>query len=113
MLRLPCFATVIPAPAKTKADVVLMLKLFERSPPVPQLSMTFVNDNELNSDFPRITSTILAISSGVSPFIRNAVKKAAISVSEIFPVKQRFVASFISENVKRSEERRVGKECSD
>src|SRR5690606_20782525 len=41
MLRLPCLATGIPAPAMTKAEVVLILKLWDRSPPVPQLSRAF------------------------------------------------------------------------
>ncbi len=39
ILRLPCFAIVIPPAAKTKAAVVETLKLLEWSPPVPQLSM--------------------------------------------------------------------------
>ena len=36
--RLPCFATVTPAPATTNAAVVEMLKVFRPSPPVPQVS---------------------------------------------------------------------------
>ena len=38
-LRLPCLATVTPAAAATMADPVEMLNVFEKSPPVPQVSM--------------------------------------------------------------------------
>ena len=37
--RFPCFAILMPPPARTKAAVVEILKLYERSPPVPQLSI--------------------------------------------------------------------------
>ncbi len=40
MARLPCLATVAPAPAAIKAAVVEMLKVPEASPPVPQVSST-------------------------------------------------------------------------
>jgi hypothetical protein len=36
---LPCLATLIPAPANTKATAVEMFKVFSLSPPVPQISM--------------------------------------------------------------------------
>ena len=38
--RLPCFATRTPAPATTSAAIVEMLNVCERSPPVPQVSMS-------------------------------------------------------------------------
>src|SRR5690349_11831569 len=38
MLRLPCLATLTPQAAATNAAVVLMLKVPDLSPPVPQLS---------------------------------------------------------------------------
>ena len=38
MERLPCLATLAPAPAATKAAAVEMLKVPEESPPVPQVS---------------------------------------------------------------------------
>jgi anthranilate phosphoribosyltransferase len=37
--RLPCFATIPPAAATTKAQVVEILKVFAPSPPVPQVSI--------------------------------------------------------------------------
>ena len=36
--RLPCLTTVMPAPAMTRADIVEMFTVCERSPPVPTMS---------------------------------------------------------------------------
>ena len=38
MARLPCFATLTPAPATTKAEAVEILKELDASPPVPHVS---------------------------------------------------------------------------
>ena len=45
--RLPCFATVTPAPATTNAAVVEMLNVCRPSPPVPQVS---TNTSRLDAD---------------------------------------------------------------
>ena len=96
MLRLPCLATVTPAPAMTNAEVVLILKLCEPSPPVPQLSMTPDTGEKVKLDCSRITSTSAAISSAVSPLLRKATRNAASSLSEACPEKPFNTACFIS-----------------
>src|SRR5215218_4933316 len=83
--RLPCLATVQPAPAATKAAVVDTLKV-GRPPPVPAVS---------SSRSPPPTSTDLAsarivwarptISATVSPLVRSAIRNAAACASEARP----------------------------
>src|SRR4051794_29391811 len=75
MLRLPCLATGIPAPASTNAAAVETLSEPEPSPPVPQGSSKD-KSRETRSALDRIPSASPAISSNVSPFIRSAVKNA-------------------------------------
>ena len=74
----PCLATLTPAPAMTKAHVVLTLNVFVRSPPVPQVSRrhpsTLGRILLLNS---RIVSASAVTSSTVSRFFFNATRKAA------------------------------------
>ena len=81
MLRLPCLATRIPAPAATSAVAVEILNVPLASPPVPHVSTT----NSLHSVSPswpfefwpkgidgataRMASAKPTISSTVSPFI--------------------------------------------
>ncbi len=82
--RLPCLATGTPAPATTKAAAVEMLKVPLASPPVPQVSMapsgarTFVA-------LARMARAAPAISSTVSPRVRNAIKSPAISAGDAAP----------------------------
>lgn len=79
MERLPCLATVKPAPATTKAAAVEMLKLPCLSPPVPQVSaMTETSGRWMRVAADRMASAAPAISSTVSPFMRRATKKPAI-----------------------------------
>ncbi len=79
-LRFPCFATFMPAPARTKAAVVLMLNDCEPSPPVPQLSMKSPVTG-MSSATSRMIEARPASSSAVSPFAFRATRKAAISLS--------------------------------
>ena len=71
----PCFATITPEPATAKPAVVEMLKVPERSPPVPQVSTSGPSTSTCR-DLSRITLAIPAISAGVSPLRRSAVTNA-------------------------------------
>lgn len=83
---LPCFATFRPQPATTNATAVEILKVFETSPPVPQVSiMSSSSPSEIFAAFERITVAAAVISSTVSPFIRSAVINAAIWVGVAAP----------------------------
>ena len=83
----PCFATAIPAPAATKAEIVLILNVFILSPPVPQVS-TITPDTfgEMIVAYRNIARVNETISSTVSPFILNPVKKEAICASVALPL---------------------------
>ena len=87
--RLPCLATRSPAPATTKAVAVDTLKVPEASPPVPQVSMSISRSVPVApttspaawrtlTTFSRMTWAKPISSSTVSPFMRSAVRKAAI-----------------------------------
>lgn len=78
-LRFPCFTICTPAPALTNAAVVLILKVEEWSPPVPQVS-TMVPDIRGWNGTAResITPAKDVISSAVTPFIRRAVSRLPI-----------------------------------
>ncbi len=81
--RLPCLATLRPAPATTKAVVVETLKVEVASPPVPQVSTTVSQSTLISSRsrsmrpfwmgmrvaLPRITRAAAVISTTVSPLI--------------------------------------------
>ncbi len=75
--RLPCLATLSPAPATMKAAVVEILKVEEPSPPVPQVSTTG-EVTRTGVALACITLAKPAISSTVSPLMRRAVAIAAI-----------------------------------
>ena len=64
-LLFPCFATFAPAAAMTNADVVEILKLFARSPPVPTISIASVSSGTIAA-LALITLANPVISSGVS-----------------------------------------------
>ena len=75
--RLPCLATLSPAPAAIRAAAVEILVLPDLSPPMPQVSITggvVLTGMALS----RITLASPAISSTVSPLTRSAVTRAAI-----------------------------------
>ena len=78
--RLPCLATLTPAPATTKATTVDTFSVPWLSPPVPQVSSTGspVTPCSTRTPLSRIASANPCNSSAVSPFIRSAVAKAAI-----------------------------------
>ena len=71
---LPCLATLIPILANNSADAVEIFKVFIPSPPVPHVSTQFSTFTLL--DFSLKTNTPPAISSAVSPFSDNSVKKS-------------------------------------
>src|SRR5512136_788228 len=66
--RLPCLATLYPAPARTNATAVEMLKVDAPSPPVPQVSTRGSQGISTGMAFLRMTLAALSISLGVSPF---------------------------------------------
>ena len=71
--RLPCLATVIPAPATTNATAVDTLKVAPPSPPVPQVSTTTGSVAWMRTALARMARAEPVISSTVSPFMRSAV----------------------------------------
>ena len=97
--RLPCLATLSPAPATTKAVVVETLKVEVASPPVPQVSTTVSRSTLISSRsrsirpsemgmrvaLVRITRAAAVISATVSPFMRSAVMKEPIWASVASP----------------------------
>src|SRR5882724_5396064 len=87
--RLPCLATLRPAPATTNAVAVETLNVPVASPPVPQVSISISRSVPLSpatssprarmrTTFWRITCAKPISSSTVSPFMRRAVRNAAI-----------------------------------
>src|SRR5271166_1698799 len=98
MLRLPCFATLTPAPAMTRATAVDMLKVPLVSPPVPQVSTRASRSVPLTSSASpssvcsgtaalRMACAKPTISSTVSPFMCSATSSAAICASLASPRK--------------------------
>ena len=92
-LRLPCFATGIPAAEMIKPDVVEMLNVFASSPPVPTISTTVCSCGT-EPAFSRITSAKAVTSSTVGPFAARAHKKPAIGTSDTSPLIILFIVSF-------------------
>src|SRR5579875_216005 len=82
--RLPCLATAQPAPAAISAAVVETLKVL-RPPPVPAVSSRCSARTSTLAAKSRIVRASPATSSTVSPFVRRAIRKAAISTSEALP----------------------------
>ena len=75
MPRLPCLATGTPAAAVTMAAAVEILKVFEPSPPVPQVSISPERRVRMGVIFFRMAEAAPATSSTVSPFSCKAVKQ--------------------------------------
>jgi hypothetical protein len=84
-LRLPCLATVTPAPATTKAAAVEMLNVCKPSPPVPQVSTTVPGGASTAVNFSRMARALPAMTSAVSPRMRRAVMKEAICAGVASP----------------------------
>ena len=74
--RLPCLTTRAPVPATTIADMVEMLTVCARSPPVPQVS-TAGPGTSIRSARPSIAADSPLTSSGDSPLARSATTKPA------------------------------------
>src|SRR5215470_16181373 len=94
--RLPCLATLSPAPATTNAVAVDTLNVPEASPPVPHVSTSISRSVPVSAavssarvctraTFERITCAKPISSSTVSPFMRSAVRNAAICASVAVP----------------------------
>ena len=85
-LRLPCLATLAPAPAATNMAVVEILNVWVPSPPVPTMSTKWLLSATVtgvaNS---RMTIAAAEISPIVSFFERRPVKIAAVIVGESSP----------------------------
>ncbi len=99
---MPCFATMMPAAATTKAVVVEMLKVFMPSPPVPQVSTMIEERASILVAFLRMMRAAPVTSSTVSPFIRRAVMKAAICAGVAFPPITSSMACIISASFRSS-----------
>ena len=84
--RLPCLATLAPAPEATRAEAVEMLKVCTASPPVPTTSTSPRRSTSTFAERSRITSAAAAISPTVSPFIRRPMRKPPIWASVASPV---------------------------
>jgi hypothetical protein len=78
--RLPCLATGTPQAAVTNAAAVLMLKVCDPSPPVPQVSSRRVWRVRMGVICRRMVRAAPAISSTVSPLARKASKNSAIRI---------------------------------
>ena len=84
MARLPCLATLSPAPATTKAAAVEMLIVLALSPPVPQVS-TRGPATTTGTALALIARASPMISSTVSPLSLSAVTKAPICAGVASP----------------------------
>src|SRR5512133_3668960 len=82
--RLPCLARAQPAPAAISAAVVDTLNV-ERPPPVPAVSTRSWRSQGTGVARARIVLARPASSSTVSPFVRRAMRKAAICASDALP----------------------------
>ena len=83
--RLPCLATVTPAPAAIRAAAVEMLKVWAPSPPVPQVSRMTSASTSTFSTRSVMARAMPTISSAVSPFTRSAESRAAVWASPTPP----------------------------
>ena len=74
--RLPCLTTVSPAPATTSADIVEMLTVCDRSPPVPTMS-TVRPGTVIRTACCSIVSARPVSSVTLSPLVFSAIRNAA------------------------------------
>src|SRR3954470_1898235 len=82
--RLPCLPTPQPPPAAISAAVVDTLNVV-RPPPVPAVSSRSSRSQRTGVASSRIVRARPASSSSVSPFVRSAIRNAAISTSPTSP----------------------------
>src|SRR5712691_7652200 len=97
--RFPCFATRPPAAAVTRDETVEMLKLFERSPPVPTMSIA----SSLTVTRTATSRSALAhpaISSTVSPRIASAASSAPSCAGVVSPTITEAIADRASSRVR-------------
>ena len=83
--RLPCFATRTPHAATTIATHDEMLKVADRSPPVPQQSKTPSCRRDSGTAWRRMVRASPTISAGRSPFIANATSRAPMCAGAAVP----------------------------
>ena len=98
--RFPCLATVIPAPAATKADMVDILKVCAPSPPVPTTSRTMGVPASICVAFSRMILVKEDISSTVSPLSLMATINAPIWASVASPLMMASMAAVASVRVR-------------
>src|SRR4029450_10474855 len=117
--RLPCLATLTPAPAATNAVAVETLKVPEASPPVPHVSINISRSVPVApttspscartfTTFCRITWAKPISSSTISPFIRSAVRNAAIWALVAAPDMMASIAAAASMRVRARRSTRAG-----
>ena len=100
--RLPCFAMRIPAAAATSAAADEILKVPERSPPVPHVSKTSSNVRDSCTALARIVFARPTISEGRSPFIVRPTSSAATCGGVASPLMIAPIASAASSTVRFS-----------
>ncbi len=83
--RFPCLATGTPAAAMTRAAAVLILKVPERSPPVPQVSSSVSCRERMGVICRRSAAAAPAISGTDSPFSCSAVSSGPFPLRGIYP----------------------------
>ena len=98
-LLLPCLATLAPQPAITNEDVVEILNVLDKSPPVPTMSIASLQPSMVFA-FSLITLARPVISSIVSPLILNAVRNEEICASVALPLMIIFIAFIDSSSVR-------------
>ena len=99
MARFPCFATHRPAAATTNAAQVEMLKVWQPSPPVPQVSTTARPGRTLVT-LSRMARAAPQISATLSPLTCNAVNKAPICAGVACPSMSSVTTACISSSVR-------------
>src|SRR5438105_11869806 len=97
--RLPCFATRPPAAATTIADTVEILKLLERSPPVPTISIASAL-TVTRTTTSRSAAAHPAISSTVSPRMCSAASSAPSCAGVASPAMTDVIAACASSRVR-------------
>ena len=96
ILRLPCLATGTPAAAMARAAAVLILKVWEPSPPVPQVS-TSGRNVVLTGRIESLNALAAPVSSStVSPFSANRTRNLRIASGSASPLSNHPMASCIS-----------------
>ena len=98
--RLPCLATIAPAPAATMATAVDVLSDVQPMPPVPHVSMAPSGASTLRA-WARITRAPATMSSEVSPRVRRPIRNAAMRAGSASPARMASKAAVMSVGVGR------------